>query len=67
MALWKFGGERSPGAIPITRSWRAQKTGNRKSDFLRTALQTIMEGDAEELIGAGRHERHTDRLNYHHG
>jgi transposase-like protein len=43
----------------------AKESGD--GDFLRTGAQTIMEADAEELIGAGDHDRHTDRLNYHHG
>ena len=41
------------------------------SDFLRTVaetvLQMLMEADVEGLIGAGRHERTTERLNYRNG
>ena len=40
-------------------------------DFLKTvaeaALQRIMDFDVENLIGAGRHERSADRLNYCNG
>src|SRR6478752_746521 len=40
-------------------------------DFLRsvaeTVLQMLMEADVEGLIGAGRHERSPERLNYRNG
>ena len=40
-------------------------------DFLRSVaeavLQILMEADVEGLIGAGRHERSADRLNYRNG
>jgi putative transposase len=40
-------------------------------DFLRSVaeavLQLLMEDDVEGLIGAARHERSTDRLNYRNG
>ena len=40
-------------------------------DFLRTlseaVLQLIMEADVDGLIGAGRHERSAERLNYRNG
>jgi hypothetical protein len=43
-----------------------QKSGD--GDFLRAVaeavLQILMEADVEGLIGAGRHERSADRLNY---
>ena len=46
-----------------------QKSG--ESDFLRAVaeavLQILMEADVEGLIGAGRHERTGDRLNYRNG
>src|SRR5436305_354236 len=46
-----------------------QKSG--ESDFLRgvaeSVLQILMETDVEGLIGAGRHERTGDRLNYRNG
>ena len=46
-----------------------QKSG--ESDSLRAVaeavLQILMEADVEGLIGAGRHERSTDRLNYRNG
>jgi transposase-like protein len=46
-----------------------QKAGD--GDFLRTiteaVLQLLMEADVEGLIGAGRHERSPDRLNYRNG
>ena len=46
-----------------------QKSG--ESDFLRavaeSVLQILMESDVEGLIGAGRHERSGDRLNYRNG
>src|SRR5512142_3184662 len=46
-----------------------QKAG--ASDFLRavaeTVLQLLMEADVEGLIGAGRYERSTERLNYRNG
>src|SRR5215216_7103946 len=40
-------------------------------DFLRSiaeaVLQLLMEADVEGLIGAARHERSADRLNYRNG
>ena len=46
-----------------------QKAGD--GDFLRAVaeavLQILMESDVEGLIGAGRHERSADRLNYRNG
>jgi putative transposase len=46
-----------------------QKSGD--SDFLRAVaqavLQILMEADVEGLIGASRHERSADRLNYRNG
>jgi putative transposase len=46
-----------------------QKSGD--SDFLRAVaeavLQILMEADVEGLIGAGRHERTGERLNYRNG
>jgi transposase-like protein len=46
-----------------------QKAG--EGDFLRSVaeavLQLLMEADAEELIGAGRHERSPERFNYRNG
>jgi putative transposase len=46
-----------------------QKSG--EADFLRgvaeSVLQILMETDVEGLIGAGRHERTGDRLNYRNG
>jgi putative transposase len=46
-----------------------QKSGD--SDFLRAVaeagLQFLMEADVEGLIGAGRHERSAERLNYRNG
>src|SRR5579872_7317078 len=46
-----------------------QKSGD--SDFLRSVaeavLQILMEADVEGVIGAGRHERTGDRLNYRNG
>src|SRR5215467_8390443 len=46
-----------------------QKSGD--GDFLRAVaeavLQILMEADVAGLIGAGRHERSVDRLNYRNG
>src|SRR5689334_12574610 len=46
-----------------------QKSG--EGDFLRSVaeavLQILMEADVEGLIGAGRHERSAERLNYRNG
>jgi putative transposase len=46
-----------------------QKAG--EADFLRgvaeAVLQLLMESDVEGLIGAGRHERTAERLNYRNG
>ncbi len=46
-----------------------QKAGD--GDFLRAVaeavLQILMESDVEGLIGAGRHERSPERLNYWNG
>lgn len=40
-------------------------------DFLRsvaeTVLQMLMEADVEGLIGAGRYERSSERINYRNG
>src|SRR5213080_4960135 len=68
---------REPPAItedPMTEDRMAlvellQKSG--EADFLRAVaeavLQILMETDVEGLIGAGRHERTGDRLNYRNG
>ena len=54
---------RRPLAEPL------EKAG--ESDFLRAVaeavLQLLMEADVEGLIGAGRHERTAERLNYRNG
>src|SRR4051794_9887206 len=46
-----------------------QKSGD--GDFLRSVaeavLQILMEADVEGLIGASRHERSAERLNYRNG
>src|ERR671917_2030826 len=46
-----------------------QKAGD--GDFLRAVaeavLQLVMEADVEGLIGAGRHERSAERLNWRNG
>ena len=46
-----------------------QKSG--ESDFLKSVaepvLQILMEADVDGLIGAGRHERSAERLNYRNG
>jgi transposase-like protein len=46
-----------------------QKAG--EGDFLRSVaeavLQLLMEADVEGLVGAGRHERSPERLNYRNG
>jgi putative transposase len=46
-----------------------QKSG--EADFLRgvaeAVLQILMEADVEGVVGAGRHERSADRLNYRNG
>jgi putative transposase len=46
-----------------------QKVG--EGDFLRTVaeavLQLLMEADVEGVIGAARHERSAERLNYRNG
>src|SRR5689334_5206682 len=46
-----------------------QKSG--ESDFLKSVaeavLQILMQADVEGLIGAGRHERSAERLNYRNG
>src|SRR5437763_13744397 len=46
-----------------------QKSGD--GDFLRSVaeavLQILMEADVEGLIGAGRHKRSANRLNYRNG
>jgi transposase-like protein len=46
-----------------------QKSGD--SDFLRSVaeavLQILMEADVEGVIGAGRHERSAERLNWRNG
>jgi transposase-like protein len=55
--------ERLPLAELVSKSGAA--------DFLRTVaeavLQLLMEADVEGLIGAGRHERTGERLNYRNG
>ncbi len=46
-----------------------QKSG--EGDFLRavaeSVLQLLMEADVEGLVGAGRHERSAERLNWRNG
>jgi putative transposase len=46
-----------------------QKAG--EGDFLRAVaeavVQLLMEADVEGLVGAGRHERSPERLNYRNG
>src|SRR3984885_1541644 len=63
-----------PSEDPMTEERMAlaellQKSGD--GDFLRSVaeavLQILMETDVEGLIGAGRHERTGDRLNYRNG
>src|SRR5579863_1148841 len=63
-----------PSEDPMTEERMAlaellQKSGD--GDFLRSVaeavLQILMEADVEGLIGAGRHERTGDRLNYRNG
>jgi putative transposase len=53
--------------LPLTEL--LQKAGD--GDFLRAVaeavLQLLMEADVEGLIGAGRHERSPERLNYRNG
>src|SRR3982751_6930396 len=53
--------------LPLTEL--LQKAG--EGDFLRSVaeavLQLLMESDVEGLIGAGRHERSAERLNYRNG
>ena len=53
--------------LPLTEL--LQKSGD--SDFLRavaeSVLQLLMEADVEGAIGAGRHERSADRLNWRNG
>jgi len=53
----------------MTLSELLAKSGD--GDFLRTVaeavLQILMEADVEGLIGASRHERSAERLNYRNG
>ena len=53
--------------LPLTEL--LQKAGD--ADFLRAVaeavLQLLMEADVEGLVGAGRHERSPERLNYRNG
>jgi putative transposase len=53
--------------LPLTEL--LQKSG--EGDFLRSVaesvLQLLMEADVEGLVGAGRHERSADRLNWRNG
>ena len=53
--------------LPLTEL--LQKSGD--NDFLRSVaesvLQLLMEADVEGAIGAGRHERSADRLNWRNG
>ena len=55
------------GRLPLAEL--LQKAGD--GDFLRAVaeavLQILMESDVEGLIGAARHERSADRLNYRNG
>jgi putative transposase len=64
----------NPTEDPMTEARMAlaelmEKAG--ESDFLRsvaeTVLQILMESDVDGLVGAGRHERSPDRLNYRNG
>ena len=60
-------GSMTEDRLPLTEL--LQKAGD--GDFLRAVaeavLQILMETDVEGLIGAGRHERSADRLNYRNG
>src|SRR6185312_3433337 len=53
--------------LPLTEL--LQKSGD--ADFLRavaeSVLQLLMEADVDGVVGAGRHERSTDRLNWRNG
>jgi hypothetical protein len=53
--------------LPLTELLQKAEDG----DFLRSVaeavLQLLMEADLEGLIGAGRHERSPERLNYRNG
>ena len=55
------------GRLPLAEL--LEKAG--EGDFLRSVaeavLQLLMEADAEGLVGAGRHERTAERLNYRNG
>src|SRR5258707_15852066 len=70
----ELGDPPAPPEDPMTEERMAlvellQKSGD--GDFLRAVaeavLQILMEADVEGLIGAGRHERTGDRLNYRNG
>jgi transposase-like protein len=63
-----------PSEDPMTEERMALVDLLQKSDdgdFLRTVaeavLQILMEADVESLIGAGRHERTSDRLTHRNG
>ena len=64
---WSRGGPDDRGEIGIGRA--LEKAGD--GDFLRVVaeavLQLLMEADVEGLIGAARHERSPERLNYRNG
>src|SRR5258708_16433119 len=61
------GAAMTEGGLPLKEL--LQKAGD--GDFLRavaeSVLQLLMEADVEGLIGAGRHERASDRLNWRNG
>src|SRR5918998_573791 len=53
--------------LPLAELLQKAGEGDFLSSVAEAVLQLLMEADAEGLIGAGRHERSPERLNYRNG
>ena len=53
--------------LPLTELLQKAGDGDVLRAVAEAVLQILMETDVEGLIGAGRHERSADRLNYRNG
>ena len=53
--------------LPLNELLRKAKDGDFLRAVVESVLQLLMEADVEGLIGAGRHERAADRLNWRNG
>jgi transposase-like protein len=54
-------------SLPLAKLLQKDGDGNFLRTVVEAVLQILMESDVEGLIGAGRHERSPERLNYRNG